>query len=122
MKAFNIKLTTDNEVIEEKALLFCVLNGTQGGGFPNLIKDANITDGFMDIILIKKCAHIDLAHLFFRVLNQEAINNKYVLRIKTKQCKIEGNNNVQLSVDGEKGPLLPVKIDFHQKVLKVFVK
>ncbi|MDD2400981.1 MAG: YegS/Rv2252/BmrU family lipid kinase [Clostridia bacterium] len=122
MKSFNLKLNTDTGVIEEDALLFFILNGTYGGGFANLINDADISDGLMDIILIKKCAHIDLANLFFNVLTQESVNNKYALRLKTKQCEIEGYNNVQLSVDGEKGPMLPVKIRFLHRALSVFVK
>lgn len=121
-KSFPLQIETDSEHIEEKALLFCILNGTHGGGFPNLIKDADISDGMMDIIIIKNCAHIGLANLFFRVLSQEEINSKYAQRFTTKQCFINGPSSVQLSVDGEKGPVLPVKVNFIQKALRVFVK
>ena len=103
------------------ALLFCILNGTHGGGFSNLLKDADISDGLMDIIIIKNCYHIDLANLFFRVLSQESLNNKNALRIKAKECFIEGPNDVYLSIDGEKGPSLPVQAKFLHKTLKVFV-
>lgn len=121
-KSFRLQIKTDTENIEEKALLFCILNGTHGGGFPNLIKDADITDGMMDIIIIKNCAHIDLANLFFRVLCQEEMNSKYAQRLTTKQCFISGPSSVHLSVDGEKGPALPVKVNFIQKALNVFVR
>jgi len=120
-KPFPIKITTESECIQVKSLLFCILNGTQGGGFPNLIKDADISDGMMDIIIIKNCYHIDLANLFFRVLSQESLNNRHALRLKARECYIEGPDNVVLSVDGEKGPFLPVKVKFLHKSIRVFV-
>ena len=121
-KSFPLKIKTDRDCFEDKALLFCILNGTNVGGFPNLLKDADISDGLMDIIIIKNCAHIDLANLFFRVLSREPINNKYALRLTAKECTIVGPDNVQLSVDGEKGPILPVKVKFLHQTLKVFVR
>ncbi len=121
-KSFPLKIITDSDCFEDKALLFCILNGTDVGGFPNLLKDADISDGLMDIIIIKNCAHIDLANLFFRVLSREPINNKYALRLTTKECTIIGPDNVQLSVDGEKGPILPIKVKFLHQALKVFVR
>ncbi|MDD2432730.1 MAG: YegS/Rv2252/BmrU family lipid kinase, partial [Clostridia bacterium] len=120
-KFFPLKITTESECLEVNALLFCILNGTHGGGFSNLLKDADISDGLMDIIIIKNCYHIDLANLFFRVLSQESLNNKNALRIKAKECFIEGPNDVYLSIDGEKGPSLPVQAKFLHKTLKVFV-
>jgi len=120
-KPFPLKITTESECIQVKGLLFCILNGTHGGGFPNLVKDADISDGMMDIIIIKNCYHIDLANLFFRVLSQESLNNRHALRLKAKECYIEGPENVVLSVDGEKGPSLPVKVKFLHKSIKVFV-
>ncbi|MGI6144963.1 MAG: YegS/Rv2252/BmrU family lipid kinase [Clostridia bacterium] len=120
-KPFPLKITTETECINVKGLLFCILNGTQGGGFTNLIKDADISDGLMDMVIIKNCYHIDLASLFFRALSQESLNTKHALRLKAKECFIEGPDDVILSVDGEKGPSLPVKIKFLQKKIKVFV-
>lgn len=121
-RSFPLKITTDHDCFEDKALLFCILNGTDVGGFPNLLKDANITDGMMDIIIIKNCANIDLANLFFRILSREPISDKHVLRLKTRECTISGPDNVLLSVDGEKGPTLPVNVKFISHALKVFVK
>lgn len=121
-KSFPLKIVTDKDCIEEKALLFCILNGTNVGGFPNILKDANVSDGMMDIIVIKNCAHIDLANLFFRIISREQISNKYALRVKAKECTISGPENVILSIDGEKGPQLPVKVKFLPQALTVIVK
>ena len=58
-------METDNDNVEENILLFLILNGKDAAGFSNIIEEADISDGFMDIVLIKNCLHIDLAALFF---------------------------------------------------------
>jgi len=121
-KSFPLKITTDTACFEDKALLFCILNGTNVGGFPNILQDASVSDGMMDIIIIRNCAHIDLANLFFRILSREPVSNKYAVRLTSSECTIVGPDNVILSVDGEKGPLLPVNVKFIPRALKVFVK
>jgi diacylglycerol kinase (ATP) len=122
LKSFKIKLKTDMEVIEEKVILFLVLNGKSAAGFSNIINEADISDGFMDIVLIKKCNHIDLVNLFIKVLGKDSLKDRNVTLLRTKTCKIEANNNLNLSIDGEKGGCLPIDIKFVHKVLTVFIK
>jgi diacylglycerol kinase (ATP) len=122
IKSFKIKIKTDKEEIEEDVLLFLVLNGKHAAGFFNLVKEADFSDGLMDIVLIKNCNHIDLAGMFFNVLSNDYLNNKNVMKLTTKSCTIKGNKQINLSVDGEKGDGLPVNISFINKAIRVFVK
>ncbi len=126
IKSFKVKLETEKETIEEEILLFLILNGKHAAGFYNLIEDADLSDGIMDIIMIKSCSHIDLATLFFNVLTNAHLNNKNVIKLSAKTCNItcEGKSScsIDLSVDGEKGDKLPINVKFINKALKVFVK
>jgi YegS/Rv2252/BmrU family lipid kinase len=120
IKPFNIKVKTEKESITQEALLFLILNGANGAGFPNLIKEADISDGLMDILIIKKGRHMDLAALFFKVLSNDFQKDKHITKLKAKTCTIESNSSITLSIDGEKGMNLPVKIEFLNKALQVF--
>ena len=122
IRPFRISIQTDKEVLEEDILLFFILNGKQAGGFANIVDSADYTDGLMDIVLVKDCSHIDLAGIFFSVLSNSGINNKNVIIITTNSCTINGPQDIVLSIDGEKGPCLPVNIRFINKALKVFMK
>lgn len=122
MKPFRVTIQTDKEVLEEDILLFFILNGKQAGGFANIVNSADYTDGFMDIVLVKNCSHIDLAGIFFSVLSNSGINNKNVIIITTDRCTISGSQDIVLSIDGEKGPCLPVSVRFINKALKVFTR
>jgi YegS/Rv2252/BmrU family lipid kinase len=111
MKPFRVTIQTDKEVLEEDILLFA-----------NIVNSADYTDGFMDIVLVKNCSHIDLAGIFFSVLSNSGINNKNVIIITTDRCTISGSQDIVLSIDGEKGPCLPVNVSFINKALKVFTR
>ncbi|MDP4093266.1 MAG: YegS/Rv2252/BmrU family lipid kinase [Bacillota bacterium] len=122
IKPFRLELQTENKKIEEDALLFLVLNGKHGAGFSNLIKEADLSDGLMDIVIVKNCSHIDLAGMFFKVLANDWLNNKNVTALKAKTCIVNSENEIPTTVDGEKGPGLPLSIRFLNKAIKVFVK
>jgi len=117
---FKLELATDSETVKQQVLLFLILNGKHGAGFSNLVKEANVTDGLMDIILVKNCSHIDLAAIFFKVLSNEAMNDRNVTILQSKNCLIKGNKEVLTTVDGEKGPGLPLEIRFLNRMLGVF--
>ncbi|PYG85031.1 YegS/Rv2252/BmrU family lipid kinase [Ruminiclostridium sufflavum DSM 19573] len=120
IKSFDLQLNADGQSIEGKFLLFLIVNGRQAAGFPNLVNDADLTDGFMDIILVKKCSNINLASIFFKVLSKESVNDKNVIMLKAKNCDISSKSHIALTIDGEKSELFPAKIEFKNKVLKVF--
>ena len=102
--------------------MFFVTNGKSIAGFSNVMKKANITDGMMDIAIIKKCSHIDLMALFFKILNGTQENDPNVMFLRAKKCLISTDREIQITVDGEKGDPLPVVIEFENKSLKVFTK
>jgi diacylglycerol kinase (ATP) len=121
MQYTNLKIETDNEVIIDEVTLFLILNGRQGAGFSNLLHTADVSDGYMDMILIKKSNSIDLAPIFFKVLSGEELNSKKVYLCRTKKCKIHAEEELSVSIDGEKGPSLPLEIEFIKGAINVFV-
>lgn len=119
-KPFRLRLQTQNETLDEDILVFLILNGTRGAGFSNLIREADLSDGMMDILLIKNCSHIDLAALFFKVLSNDTLDERHVIKIRTNHCRIESDYDIPVSIDGEKGVGLPIEVKFVNKALRVF--
>lgn len=122
LKTVNLKLTTDDEVVEGDFLLFLILNGKHAAGLSNLVGAADLSDGYMDIVLLKNCLHIEMAGLFFKILNNDFVNDRNVKWLRTRKCTIEGDKGFNLSIDGEEWKGLPITIEFIHKVLQVFVK
>jgi diacylglycerol kinase (ATP) len=121
IKPFKLTVQTDSDTINDEFLLFLILNGKHVAGFNNIIKKADLSDGLMDILLIRNCLPVDIAGLFFRVLSNDFLNDKNVIWVKTKSCTITGSSRVALSIDGERGAGLPVSVRFINKAVKVFV-
>jgi YegS/Rv2252/BmrU family lipid kinase len=121
IKPFNVRIKTDSDYIEEEIILFIILNGRHVGGFNNVSNEADLTDGLMDIILIKNCPPYELPGLFFRVLNNSLLQDKRVSSFKSNFCRIESDEQTYLSVDGEKAGELPITVRFIKRNLQVFV-
>ncbi len=121
LSSFPLTVKTDEKTFSENVLLFLILNGKHGAGFSNVIKEAEVTDGFMHILLIKECTHVDLASLTLKVLNNEELVDRHIVKIKTRSCHIESGPNNAVSIDGENGPPLPYDIKFFSDKLRIFV-
>lgn len=121
IKSFDLEINADGNIIEGKFLLFLVINGKQAAGIPDLLKEADFTDGYMDIILVKKCSNINLASIFFKVLSKDSVNDKNVIILKAKKCQLTSKSSLALTIDGEKSELFPASIEFIHKILNVFV-
>lgn len=122
IKPFEIKLKTERETIEEKILLFVVLNGKHAAGFNNLKSDADMSDGIMDVVLIKNCNQIDLVGMFFKVLNSGTFEDKNMIKTQASECAIDFKQNINMSIDGEESYGMPLKIKFEKQLLEFFVK
>jgi len=121
IKSFNIKIDADGEVFDEEIILFLILNGKHAGGFRNVSGCADMSDGLMDVILIKNCPYIELAALFFKVLNGDLPKDKNVVHFTCRRCSMVSDSRIYLSVDGEKYEGLPITVEFVRNKLNVFV-
>ena len=119
IKPFELKITTsDNEYIE-KALVFVVLNGTDMSGFSNVIREAEMQDGLMDILIFKDNNPIEITDSLFKMVSGGEFKDKNVVRIKTASCTIESDTEISTTVDGEKGPDFPMKLEMKKQMIKI---
>lgn len=120
VKPFHAKVTVDDRVIEEELVLFLILNGKHVAGLNNVISRANVQDGLMDIILVKKCYPLELAGLAINVLSDNLERERHAIQLQTRTCSIESDSHLFISVDGEKIGQLPITVSFLNKNLRVF--
>jgi diacylglycerol kinase family enzyme len=60
--------------------------------------------------------------MLIKVLANDLMSDKNIISLKAHKCTIEGGANVALTLDGEKGPNLPISVEFINKKLSVFVR
>lgn len=118
-RAIPIKITQDNNVIEENIYLFVILNGSSAGGF-KLAPDATANDETLNLIAIKSCNLVELFNLFISMLRGEHLKNNNVIYLRGREFTIECNENLETDVDGELGPSFPLNVRISSKKVKIF--
>lgn len=114
--------TEDFEIINEESLLFMITNTNRVGGFDKIAPYADIQDGLLDVLLIKKCSVTDLVALSKDYLLKKHINSPFLIYKQAKKLELICNNEeVVVDVDGEKGAMLPVTIENVNKAITLLV-
>ena len=123
IKNFDSKMQIDdNEEISEKAILYIILNGKNVGGFDELLQNANVDDGIMDILIVKNIENpLEISKILFDLFNGQLVNNENVRTLQAKKCVIEEvSEEIGVSIDGEEGKNEKVEIEFIRDKLKIF--
>ena len=121
LEPIKMKISSEEYESEEEILLFLVSNSSSIGGFTKLAPEADIIDGLLDVVMIKKSEITDLANIFINVLTGDHINHPNVIYFKTRSIVIESDSKVPIDIDGEYGGILPAKFQVIPKGLKIFI-
>ena len=109
----HIIIHNGDETIETDAVMFFVSNTSSVGGFRNLMSHADVTDGLLDVMVLKKVELNEIMPLFGRIIVGDHINSDKVIYFQATDFSIEAPdaaNKISLDLDGEKGPSLPIRI------------
>lgn len=121
IKPINIKIESEEYTSEEEILLFLVSNSSSIGGFKKLAPKADVLDGLLDVVIIKKADVQELASIFFNIFNGGHINHKKVIYFKSKDIKISSQEKISIDIDGEYGGNLPANFKVIPKAFKILV-
>lgn len=117
----HLKITADNETFEEQARLFIVTNTSQVGGFKGVTPNANIQDGQMDLLIIKKCNTAEMLSIIkdytFNTLNK----CNFVRYIQAQEITIECDKNIIYDVDGEIGDKFPIHLSMKKEAINIII-
>lgn len=123
IKAHKVRIDTGQEVIEEKVYLILILNGTNIGNFKKVFSEdvVDISDGMMEMILVKESGPLEMANILMAFMKGESYEELENVDIITSDYfSICSEDEMNVSLDGEKGVPLPVEIKVLKQKLKVF--
>jgi len=112
LRAFNIKVKSEELEYKGKMYLMMVFNGKTAGNI-NLSYKSELDDGYLDVIIFKDMPIPKSIPIFINVLrgeHLENINDEDILYFKTKEIYIECLDELITDIDGEKGPDFPLDI------------
>lgn len=121
LEPIKVEIKTPEFVLEEDILLFLISNSSSIGGFKKLAPTAEIVDGLLDVVIIKKAEIGELANIFLSVFTGKHVNHPKVIYFKAESIEINSDNNVTIDIDGEYGGKLPAKFDVIQNAVEILV-
>ena len=116
-----IKITANGAVYDEDIVMFMISNTKSVGGFRGLMTKADLSDGVLDLLAVKKIDALEVVPLLGSLVVGEHINNDKVIYIQSDDILLESGDNVTLDIDGEEGPVLPARINCIKNAIRLIV-
>ena len=122
-KTIPLNIVADGEEYEENAVMFLISNSKSVGGFRKLMTKADLSDGLLDILVVKKMDISAIVPLLGKLVIGDHINNENVLYIQAKDIKLSTSTDelITLDVDGEEGPTLPTRVECIKDAINLIV-
>lgn len=120
-----LEYVVNGEVHQEEVALFIVANSRSVGGFKDAVPLASVSDGRLDIMILKKVELYQVSDLLFKFLQGEHPQHECIEYMQTDEIFIkERGEKTDISIDYD-GELLegglPVHINVVPKALKIIV-
>lgn len=97
----SMKLSINDEIIEDKFATIAVCNASfYGNGFM-IGPKSSITDGLLDVYYARNLNKWDMLKLILKMKNGKHENSKHIRKIQTNKLTIESLNNIKCNIDGE---------------------
>lgn len=121
LRPIKAKIEYDGNVIDEELMLFLVANTNSVGGFEKLAPDAQLNDGYFDLLILRKTNLAEFIRLATMALRGTHLEDDRVIYTKAKHIKVTPDEKMQLNIDGEYGGLLPGEFTNLQQHIEFFV-
>ncbi len=103
-KTYKLKITLDDEILEDEYIYGSISNSRYMGGFPVFRKkDIKLDDGKFEVILARKPKNIFSTIIIVSKILSGNLKDKRISFFRTSSLKLEAPDGVDLSIDGEYG-------------------
>ncbi len=116
-----INIESEEYTKDEDIFLFLISNSSSIGGFKKLAPKADVLDGLLDVVIIKKSDVQDLASIFFNIFSGDHVNHPNVKYFKTKKIRLTVEKDMDIDIDGEYGGKLPATFEVVPKAFRLLV-
>lgn len=115
-----LKIKLDDDIYYQEDFSFVlILNTKHTGKGMKMAPYADLQDGLMDVLLVRKTALSNLMKLFPSIYSGKHIRSKYLEYRQVKFVKVESNSTQNLTIDGEIKGSAPFEVRVMEEKLKV---
>jgi len=106
-----VKVRHDGEEFTTDITLLTVNNGKVEGGAFVMAPDAEIDDGFFDVVVAQGMGRLGILQLLPQVLKGQHMHHPKVIKFRTAQLTVESDEPLPIHADGELHYTGPTKLD-----------
>lgn len=117
----NLKIESEEYNSTDEVLLFLISNSSSIGGFKKMAPKADVLDGFLDVVVVKRSDVANLANIFFNIFSGEHINHPNVIYFKTKKITLSSAQDISIDMDGEYGGKLPATFEVIPEAFRILI-
>lgn len=119
---FELTVKTPKKEFSTKAILFVIANSRSVGGFRNLIPEAEIHDGLLDVMIFKELKMSDILEIIARFRQGKHIDNSKIIYFQCERIELSSDRKIALDIDGENAGFLPAVVEVEESAVKILVK
>lgn len=117
----NMRVVSDEFVYEGDVLLFLVSNSQSVGGMKWAAPDAEVSDGKLDVIIVKSLDIQNILDILIKLQNGQHVENERIEYFKTESIYIESNDDIEIDVDGELAGHLPSEFKVIKNAIDILI-
>jgi diacylglycerol kinase (ATP) len=114
------RVTLDDRTIDDEFLFVIACNTKFTGKGMMLAPRAEIGDGLIDIVLVRRASRLQMLKLFFKIYNGEHLSMDCVEYHQVRSFAIESEGRELLDLDGEMKGRAPFQAELLPAALRVF--
>jgi len=97
---FEYKISFDQQQISGKAWVIALANSSEYGNGAKISPGSLVTDGILDLVIVRKPKLLQIPGLIYKVMNGKA-DSVLIERFKLRDCTIELSQEIDYHLDGE---------------------
>lgn len=120
----NLRFESEEYNKDVETIMFIVANSQSVGGFKNVASLASVSDGVLDVLVLKKVEFTQVTNLLLKLLQGDHINHPSVDYFQTKELKLinlDEGESISIDYDGECYGKLPVDVKVIPGAIEILV-
>jgi diacylglycerol kinase (ATP) len=118
-KPTNVTVTHDNGEYRDQILLLAAANAASYGGGLRIAPAANVADGLIDLVAVRKMPRAKLLWHFPKIFSGTHLTVKEVACLRSRRLRIDADRPLDIFADGEFAGQTPATIELLPGALRV---
>jgi sphingosine kinase len=119
-KRHRIQIVHSDQVIDDEFLFVIACNTKYTGAGMKLAPRAELGDGKVDLIMVRKATRWQMLTLFSRVFNGSHLSLGFIEYHQVRSFALHSQGNERLNLDGEMTGNAPFTVDVEEDVIRIF--